>query len=398
MTVLEGNEWGYNLIKFVYMSFSVGLLISVFFDPSNQIFGLKTILFYCFAVVSVFVLLSSAIDKRFLLFVFVIGVFLPVTLAAVGFYRSINWDSVWAFNIVKSHFFIFSLVFFAPIASFVFRVFLLFCFFLSLAIVALFLGVSLNYPPAVGLSSWLTFGVENAKIGTRVYGDLLLPMIYYKTSVLLIIGLGALGLVRSNSRCLMVCFFSIALFLSGTRANILASFFLLMVYFFQYWVTSKQVKKFLMLIFIPAGAYALLIIMSHFLDPDEISITVKSFHLQSYLLAFREDPWALLVGQGYGSGFYSIYHEGIVYETELTLLELLRRGGIGSFLTVVAVFLYPVFQAKDYLFKASFLAYFLVSSTNPLLISSTGMLALSMGYIYLLIEKAGGSNMGGRHV
>ena len=309
-----------------------------------------------------------------------------------------DWDAVWAFSTVKSHFFFCSLIFFALNSVVVVRVYLFFCLFLSIAIVVLFFGVSVNFLPALDLSNWLTFSVETAKIGFRTYGDFLLPMIYYKTSVLLIIGVGLLGLVEDKKRFLIMCLFSAALFLSGTRANILASFFLMLVYFLCYWVKSVRGRGLLMLILVPLGAYTFFMMMSQFLRPDELSNTVKSFHLQSYMGTFREDPWVFLVGQGLGSGFYSVYYEGVVYETELTLLELLRRGGVSAVLTFCVIFLYPVFKARRYLFKASFLMYFLVSSTNPLLISSTGMLALAMGYIYLLVEKCSNPEMGGGHV
>lgn len=395
---LGGSAQSYVFIRFAYVFFLVGLFVSVIFDPSNQIFGLKTILFYCFSVVSLFILVSRRIENSYYLLVFLMGVLMPAAFFAVGFLRGMNWDSDWAFSTVKSHFFLFSVVFFALNAVLVLRVFMFFCFSLSIAIVLMFLGVSANFAPAVDLSKWLTFGVETAKIGYRAYGDISLPMIYYKTSVLLIIGVGLLGLVKDKNRFLLMCFFSAALFLSGTRANIIASCFLILVYVMHYWVKSVQSKAVLMIVLVPLGAYALFVVMSNFLSPDEQSNIVKSIHLQSYIDTFREDPWVFLVGQGFGSGFYSIYHAGVVYETELTLLELLRRGGVGVLLLFCVMFLYPIVKARHYLFKASFLMYFLVSSTNPLLISSTGMLALAIGYTYLLVEKISESEIGGGHV
>ena len=77
--------------------------------------------------------------------------------------------------------------------------------------------------------------------------------------------------------------------------------------------------------------------------------------------------------------------------TEWTYLELLRYFGIFS-LVIIYVFYRPLFQFWKhfnddvaYAVFWGYLAYLLIAGTNPLLLSSTGMLVLLIAYSY--VEK-----------
>lgn len=360
------------------------LLVCVFFDPSDQIVGFKTPAFLaCFLAMS-FKLTLSKVKLKLLLFVVFIALMLPISMFCVGVIREKNWDLVWAINTAKSHVFFLSLLIFLGHRDFVIKAYIFLCLMLALAIISIFLGLLMGSQFFSGLAYWLSFDVEAAMIGMRDYGGHIFYMIYYKTSVLLIVGVGLLTKVDSNKRLFLFCVFMLALFLSGTRANIIAGFFMSLVYLSSYGFKSFQARMLGASLMMPIIFFIGYVILERFFDPAEVSNSIKQQHFLSYIKAFGADPLALLLGQGLGSGFESIYHQGIVYETELTFFELLRRGGWFSALTLLLVLIYPVVKERAPLGRASFLAFALVVMTNPLLFSSTGMTALAVAYLVII--------------
>ena len=103
---------------------------------------------------------------------------------------------------------------------------------------------------------------------------------------------------------------------------------------------------------------------------------------------FETHPLYLLLGQGPGTAFYSEGFHSMTYTTEWTYMELLRNYGIFSLL-IFAVMVYPLTQLyklrRDRRVAAmmfAYIFYLLIAGTNPLLISSTGMLVLLTIYSY----------------
>lgn len=104
---------------------------------------------------------------------------------------------------------------------------------------------------------------------------------------------------------------------------------------------------------------------------------------------FEHYPEYYIFGQGVGSWIYSIGFKESVTQTEWTYIELLRTCGLYSLLTFALLF-YPIKKMKDILQKnvtlgvlLAYVMFILIAGTNPLLISSTGMVVLLMVYSYL---------------
>lgn len=379
--VLDGS---YALTFSFMMKLSIlTLLVCVFFDPSNQIFGVKSTVFTICLVLAGVAFLHVKVSIKPVVLVLIVSMLLPLVMLSVGVSRQINWDSMWAVSTFKSYLFFCSLLIFFIHRRYVIKLYITLCAILAGLIVGLFIGLLFGSLRIDKLGQWLSFDVEAAMIGLRTYGDYTFYMIYYKTAVLLIVGVGLLAELESRKRSLFFSLFIIALFLSGTRANIVASCFLTVVYVFCYGLRTFRLRVLGLCLFFPLLLFAVYSLAGSFFDPTELSNSIKSKHLLSYVDSFSHDPWVWFVGQGLGSGFYSIYHQTIAYETELTFLELLRRGGLGGLLFWIAILAYPAFKAKSLLSKCAFAAFAGVVMTNPLLISSTGMTGLAVAFLFI---------------
>ena len=126
------------------------------------------------------------------------------------------------------------------------------------------------------------------------------------------------------------------------------------------------------------------------MEEDEPSNLVKYAHLASYKELFNENPLYLLLGQGPATEFYSIGFRKMTLKTEWTYLELLRNYGMLC-LPILYVILRPLFELIKLSFKydsaltiaAAYIIYLVIAGTNPLLLSSTGMLVILSAYSFL---------------
>ena len=182
-----------------------------------------------------------------------------------------------------------------------------------------------------------------------------------------------------------------AYIISGSRTMILLPFFLFGVIGYRKFKDKRYFKYILYpFLFVFAIAFVVLLFML-IMEKGESSNMVKYAHLGSYWDLFSSHPQYLLFGQGPGSAFYSEGFRKMTTVTEWTYLELLRYFGIFS-LVIIYVFYRPLFQFWKhfnddvaYAVFWGYLAYLLIAGTNPLLLSSTGMLVLLIAYSY--VEK-----------
>lgn len=183
---------------------------------------------------------------------------------------------------------------------------------------------------------------------------------------------------------------ALALFFSGTRANILSVLFIAISFTIMRirgGKVGKLISFLLFLLFCMASFVVLLIFLS---EKTESSNLVKFGHLLSYIDLFENHPDIFFWGQGIGSLFYSSGFHGFVPQTEWSYIELFRYVGLlgGSF--IICIYLYPLFlffknrsRLKYALpFGIGYAFYLGIAGTNPLLISSTGTLALLVAYSY----------------
>ena len=114
------------------------------------------------------------------------------------------------------------------------------------------------------------------------------------------------------------------------------------------------------------------------------SLNIKVSLVGSYMAHWREYPLQFLLGSGLGSGLLN--ERGVSYLLEPTYLELIRYFGLIAFPVILIILvLLPIyyflksygtqqFQKAKYVLVAYLLYIMLEISSNPLLISSTGMI------------------------
>lgn len=237
-----------------------------------------------------------------------------------------------------------------------------------------------DYP--VNVSRRYILGIEILGFYLKSCVSFLMVLAYY---ILAVIGKTKFNLWTVLSLAVIVAYFLI----SGTRSTMLAPFFLFIM------ITAKVYKntKYYKYITYPIIAILALLFSATLItmatETEEYSNAIKYAHIGSYLELFEENPIYLLLGQGPGTGFYSEGFGEFVYKTEWSYLELLRCYGVFSLLItfVFARPLYAFWKARNqnhltYCIFWSYLTYLIIAGTNPLLLSSTGMITLLMAYSY----------------
>ena len=124
-------------------------------------------------------------------------------------------------------------------------------------------------------------------------------------------------------------------------------------------------------------------------EPGEASNAIKYAHLTSYSILFESHPEYVLFGQGPGSIFYSAGFGRWTTLTEWTYIELIRNYGLFSlvFMTVVLIPVYKLLKqhrnAQAFGIFGAYMGFLFIAGTNPLLVSSTGMIVILSAYSYV---------------
>lgn len=239
------------------------------------------------------------------------------------------------------------------------------------------------------LLTWL-HNSGNAMIGKGSH----LPtgyLIFMKASPLLLL---CIPYYFVKKKFLTVAFLATALFIAGTRANLFVCFaVLLCCYAYQYiWIEQDQKKKIICITVIAAAALLVMIdgrVINYVLDMftrKADSDSVRHGTLVSILELWKNDPFRFFIGSGFSSEFYNSGIGAMSSNVELSYWNLLRQVGLLSFLLMMLMYLWPIYalvrERKHIIFVLGYLAYLVVAYTNPLLYSSTGILAVL--YMYCL--------------
>lgn len=213
-------------------------------------------------------------------------------------------------------------------------------------------------------------------------------VIFVKTCPLLVIIIPGL---YSEKRYGATVLTFLALFISGTRANIITGFGVLAATI----LVKKNKNNFeWILVMISAGVViasagrAMQTISDMFVMKKD-SDAVRTGELESILQIFRSEDGALLLGRGYTSEFFNSGRGRYASIIELSYWNLLRQVGLFLFIPMMICYFYPVAKlarTKGRIPMAvGYLGYLVIAYTNPLLYSTTGVLALL--YMYSLIHQ-----------
>ena len=110
---------------------------------------------------------------------------------------------------------------------------------------------------------------------------------------------------------------------------------------------------------------------------NETSNSIKAGHVESFIDYVSENPRILLFGAGTGSSYYSKGFEKITWQTEVTIIDMIRYFGLIFTCILLFVMMFPL---KKSIMNVPFLMYFLDATTNPLIFCSTGMLVITLYY------------------
>ena len=180
----------------------------------------------------------------------------------------------------------------------------------------------------------------------------------------------------------------VALFLSGTRANmLLATITVPCLYLWRRWGwVAIPTAAFLFVIFLLTLHFLGVQAVGSMFDPQNESIRIKFGFLSGYVEIFS-DLVILLFGQGFNAHVWSSAFgkmvSGAASKTELTYFEVIRVFGVvvgGAFFYLIVVFLKKLAEIDPswrWMAPAVFL-YMVGSTFNPYLFSSNGMLPLGL--------------------
>jgi hypothetical protein len=119
---------------------------------------------------------------------------------------------------------------------------------------------------------------------------------------------------------------------------------------------------------------------------DANTLDVRLGHLSSLIRLFAENPLDLLIGQGAGTLFYSSGVDELVNNIEIDHLNSLRKFGILWFVPFVLFILYIIRWCKKNnrsLLAVVLLVSFIISGTNPVLLTLMFLSILAFSYVEL---------------
>jgi hypothetical protein len=207
---------------------------------------------------------------------------------------------------------------------------------------------------------------------------------YYKTCALLMLpfsycfNVALQRTVRRKLAVLLALLFAAVLLASGARANVIAMLCVAAILSVRAMHKSFGRIAALSVAVVCFGLVAAVSI-PQITNVREASYAEKLRIYQSYNREFDINPSALLWGEGAGSEFYTEDGHGWTSSTELSYLELLRVFGMPMTIMVIACLLwldYRLFVTGAQALAWGFLGYLAICASNPLLLSSTGLLAV----------------------
>jgi hypothetical protein len=245
-----------------------------------------------------------------------------------------------------------------------------------------------------------TIEKDNMFISTR--RDVGFGMFYYKTSATIVFVLALCFQRVEDGRhrmqnLLLACGCSFALLLSGARANLMGGFLICMCYCFR-WLRRKvgYLAAYSVVTVVVVVSLSYVVNSWSSGSGNKESNDIKYAHLISYSNIFMDRPSLLLMGEGLGSAFRTkaAPNDSHVYDAELAYIEIVRELGLPMALVVIGAFIMPLYLIKKRGLLAArrnmvvaYTAYLLMAWSNPLLISSTGIMVLLCMYSVAYVQK-----------
>ncbi len=370
------------------------LFFVVIVDPTNTVFRLKEILFSFF--ITGCLLMQKQYSSKILTAILVLFFSFVFSLLH-GYLNNYNFNSQECLSFFKSFLFFFILLFTNDSTLHFFNKLTFPCLLISCVTIFIYLIVLFS-PEITSIIYAFVISKNNMiMISTRSFLGLDITSIYYKSSPILIILLSYYCYLffyfskNKKKHLIYVLLFFITLLCSGTRANMFSAILIICI------ISSWKIRESFGRPFFITLFLSFIIIVSLFtikmLSEKEESVEIKGGHLNSMIELFQKDPSIILLGQGPGSLYYSKGVNDYIAISEISYFEIIRMYGIigGGF--ILFLFFFPIillFRLKTQEGRAigyGYLAYLFIGGTNPLLISSTGIILLATVYSYIYSKK-----------
>jgi hypothetical protein len=362
------------------------LLFSIIIDPANVFFGIKDIAFLFFVATS----FPYARFKN--VYIFITFCMVYFITFSVGIITNQDIDFAFAFGALKSFLFLSYLFWMAEDYLHIFSNFYKLSLLMSIIVIILYILMSIFRPLEAIIYAFFTEKNNFIRAGRRMTLGIRFYTVFFPTSPISVISLSvALFFLFSKRKIkyfLHSCIFFLCLFFSGTRANMLSGILIVIFLTLFYLLYYKKSLLTFVVTFCSASVIGMILIMLLLTDRASRSSIVKSGHSESTLLLFSENPLRFLfIGTGPGSTFYTTGFDEVTAQTELTYFELIRNYGLLFTLLIISILCVPflnIINNKHYdkLLKFSlllgYLSYLFIAGTNPLLLSSTGLIVIAV--------------------
>lgn len=385
------------LIQLIKILFSA-LVIVLLLDPADRIFYIKTPLFI---LILLFWLFLKAINRSKIKFnkdvSIIIGTFTLISLFGImmAFIQNTDVDYTFSIGFIKSISIL--LILYVVIDLGLKPELYLNRYAILIPMVTFPVYIFSFYDPSLfeKFYTYLVSDKNSAMLAQRSYYGYDILMVYYKTSPILVFPLSHFcnKLIRKQNKwssLILSLIFFFSLIVSGTRANMLSAILIVLYYIYRYVKEKKNA-----LYSIASISIVFTIIISFLLtlslkESDESSV-IKYGHYSSFKSNIEDNPQYLIWGQGLGSKFYSEGIGAFTAQTELTYFDLVRFFGIPLTILFLCLIFYPIIylyinkkiNKETRYIVVAYIAYLFIAGTNPLLISSTGMLILMAMYSFL---------------
>jgi hypothetical protein len=378
-----------NILSFLLSVFVFIVLV----DPTNTIFKIKGLVFILLVALSA---LHYSTVKYSGFIVLSLVTLIIITTYILGHFLGYHLNNAYAIGVLKGFSTLIFLLWiekFRVIDKFIFPT-------LVICVVTVLTFLIFQYSPKLSDELYKFYMDHDATlmIGKRTFLGLNVMSFFYKTLPVLLLPLSIYSYKFFNAEekglknLLIMLLLMFTIFLSGTRASMLAGVLVFAVNF-VIWLNRTNLGKLTLIPLVIAFTLTFgFITLSLITEKGEGSNKVKYANLDSYSELFIKHPIILVTGQGAGSLFYSKGRKEMVLLTEWSYLEIIRMFGlIGAFIVVVLFFfpLYLIYCKRKKLkywipFFMGYFLYLLVGGTNPLLLGSTGMIVLLAGYSFSL--------------
>ena len=374
------------------------LFFIVVFDPSDSLTGLKKHVFialmYWWLLLGIGAKKPPRIIPASLLIFFCFGLVFPSFSILSYYLQNGNFSEYEGFKTLIGFL---SLALLIPISSLETPTLRLFIKVLTVQVVVtlgLYICLSLN-PFLVKPVTFFGYDKGFLWINSKNYGSIQFLQIFFKTAPFMVFPAAYYSAKYfsssrdSNGGALILLVAScIALLISGTRANM--AFAVIIPGYFATrslkWASPSHrifiifaLCAFLGLFYANAG------ILITMLNPSETSNAVKLGYWHDYVKIFS-DPIVLFFGQGIGAVHYFDSLGMKLRITEVTLLELVRKFGLIIAFAYLVFWITPLILLRQAKFRdchwlrVAYASYLLISMSNYYILSSTGMVLLSVVY------------------